>query len=159
MRVSRPHMNLAIDLLAFVLAIGIVATGFVLEYTLPPGSGRIGTEGFDAPTGSLSWQRPIVLLWGMSRPEWSQIHFWLAIALMAVLSLHVIVHWKWVVAMVKGRPLEGSGIRVAVSVLCLLGLLALALAPFWSSTTRVPRGRLLEQRQHSLQPRQAGSAD
>ncbi len=151
MRLSRPNMNLAIDLVAFMLAIGMVATGFVLEYTLPPGSGRIGTEGFGAPPGG--WRRPIVLLWGMSRHEWGNVHFWLAIGLLAVLSLHLFLHWKWVVCMVKGRPAEGSGIRVALAFLGLVGLLALALAPFLSSTTRVPRGRVLEQRQQSFQLR------
>ena len=68
---------------------------------------------------------------------------------MAVLSLHLVLHWKWIVAMVKGRPKEGSGIGVALGILGLGALLALALAPFLSSTTRMTRGSVLEQRQQS----------
>lgn len=148
MRLGRPNLNLMVDAVAFVAGVFIVATGFLLEYMLPPGSGRIGTEGFGPGPGGM--RRPILLLWGMSRHEWSNIHFWLAIALLAVLSLHLVLHWKWIVCMVKGRPTEGGGLRFAIGALGLIGLLALALAPFMSSTVRMPRGQLLEQRQQSV---------
>ncbi|HXJ94385.1 MAG TPA: DUF4405 domain-containing protein [Terriglobia bacterium] len=145
MRLSRPNLNLIIDILALVSAVFLIVTGFLLEYTLPPGSGRLGTEGFGpAPGGP---QRPILLLWSLSRHEWGNIHYWIAVSLMAVLSLHLVLHWKWIVAMAKGKPREGSGIRLALGILGLASLLALALAPFLSSTVRMPRGRVLEQRQ------------
>jgi hypothetical protein len=88
-------------------------------------------------------------LWGLTRHEWGNIHFWTAIGLMGALSLHLVLHWRWIVCMVKGKPREGSGIRVALGILGLVSLLALALAPFLSSTVRMPRGRVLEQRQQS----------
>jgi len=136
-----------VDTLAFVCAVLMVATGFVLEYVLVPGSGRLGTEGFGPAPGGM--KRPIVLLWGLTRHEWGNIHFWTAVALMIVLSLHLALHWQWIACMVKGRPREGSGIRIALGMLGLISLLALALAPFFSSTVRMPRGQVLEQRQKS----------
>lgn len=147
MKVNRPKVNLLVDILAFACAVFLVATGFVLEYVLLPGSGRLGTEGFGpAPGGT---RRPILLLWGLSRHEWGAIHFWMALALMAVMSLHLVLHWQWVVCMVKGKPRQGSGIRVALGILGLVSLLALALAPFLSSTVWMPRGQVLEQRQQT----------
>jgi hypothetical protein len=145
MRLNRPNVNLAVDVVAFVCAVFLIATGFLLEFTLPPGSGRLGTEGFGSGPGGFA--RPILLLWGLSRHEWGTIHFWIAISLLAVLSFHLVLHWRWIIAMVKGKPREGSGIRIAVGILALASLLALALAPFLSSTVRMPRGSVLEQRQ------------
>ena len=145
MRFNRPKLNLIIDLVAFLCAVFLVVTGFLLEYTLPPGSGRLGTEGFGPAPGGL--QRPILLLWGLTRHEWGNIHFYAAIGLMAALSLHLLLHWQWIACMIKGKPREGSGIRVAVGILGLLSLLALAVAPFLSSTDRLPRGQVLEERQ------------
>jgi hypothetical protein len=86
---------------------------------------------------------------GLTRHEWGNIHFWTAIGLMAALSLHLALHGRWIICMVKGKPGEGSGIRVALGILGLVSLLTLALAPFLSSTVRMPRGRILEQRQNS----------
>lgn len=148
MRLNRPKLNLTIDVVGFACAVFMIVTGFILEYTLPPGSGRLGTEGFGpAPGGP---QRPILLLWGLSRHEWGTIHYWIAIALMAAMSLHLVLHWRWIVAMVTGKPREGSAIRLALGILGLASLLALALAPFLSSTARIPRGQVLEERQHSV---------
>jgi hypothetical protein len=144
---NRPKLNLIVDLVAFVCAVFLIVTGFLLEYTLPPGSGRLGTEGFGPAPGGM--QRPILLLWGLTRHEWGNIHYWTAIALMSALSLHLLLHMQWIACMVRGKPREGSGIRLALGMLGLASLLALALAPFLSSTVRMPRGRVLEQRQHS----------
>ena len=147
MRFNRPKINLLIDIVAFASAVFLIATGFLLEYTLPPGSGRLGTEGFGVGPGGL--HRPILLLWGLTRHEWGQLHYYFALALMAVLSLHLLLHWQWIACMVQGKPRKGSGLRVAVGILGLASLLALALAPFLSSQDRMPRGEVLQQRQES----------
>lgn len=148
MRLNRPKLNLTVDVLAFVCAVFLVATGFLLEYTLPPGSGRLGTEGFGVGPGGL--RRPILLLWGLTRHEWGNIHFYTAIGLMVALSLHLVLHWQWIACMVKGKPREGSGIRVAVGILGVLSLLLLAVAPFLSPTDQAPRGQVLQERQQNL---------
>jgi hypothetical protein len=126
MRLNRRKLNLIIDVLGLICAVFLIVTGFLLEYTLPPGSGRLGTECFGPAPGGL--QRPILLLWGLSRHEWGNIHYWIAGSLMAVLSLHLVLHWRWIVAMVRGKPREGSGVRLALGILGLASLLALALA-------------------------------
>jgi hypothetical protein len=145
MRFNRPKINLVIDIVAFISAVFLIASGFLLEYILPPGSGRLGTEGFGVGPGGL--HRPILLLWGLTRHEWGNIHFYLAIALMALLSLHLLLHWQWIACMVQGKPREGFGLRVALGILGLVSLLALAVAPFLSSTDRMSRGQVFQERQ------------
>jgi hypothetical protein len=76
-------MNFAVDALALVGMVAMAATGLVIRYTLPPGSG--GREGGRAST-----------LWGLSRHGWGDVHFWIAIGIAAMLLLHVFLHWQWV---------------------------------------------------------------
>jgi len=110
MRKSR--VNFLVDAVAFAAFVFLDATGVLMRYVLPPGSGYFST------------------LWGMDRHEWGRIHFWIAVALMSALALHLFLHWRWIVCMVKGRPREGSGIRVALAIVGVLALAGLAVAPF-----------------------------
>lgn len=150
MRFNRPRMNLIVDIVAFLCAISLITTGFLLEYVLPPGSGRLGTEGFGIGPGGL--RRPILLLWGFTRHEWGNIHFYLALGLMAALSLHLLLHWQWISCMIKGKPTQASGTRLAVGLLALVSLLALAITPFFASPERMTRGEALQQRQQESEP-------
>jgi hypothetical protein len=75
--------------LVILLALsGIVETisGFILWFALPSGGGRRGLE---------------LTFWGLSRHTWVQIHDWFAIALMAIVVIHLALHWKWVIRMFK----------------------------------------------------------
>lgn len=104
--------NFLVDAVAFAAFVFLTATGVLVRYVLPPGSGHFSR------------------LWGMDRHEWGQIHFWIAVVLMGALALHLFLHWRWVVCMVKGRPREGSGVRVALAIVGALALAGLAVAPF-----------------------------
>jgi hypothetical protein len=109
----RANLNFVIDAVALVPFVFLTATGVLVRYVLPPGSGHFST------------------LWGMDRHEWGQLHFWIAVILMASLGLHLFLHWRWVVCMVKGRPSEGSGLRVTLAVVGVMALAGLAAAPFF----------------------------
>ena len=100
----------------------MTATGVLMRYVLPPGSGHHTT------------------IWTLDRHEWGTIHFWLAIVLLAVLACHLFLHWRWIVTFVRGRPREGSGARVALGTVGLAALLALALSPFLSPVERAGGG-------------------
>ena len=110
---QKSKLNFVVDTVAFVAFVFLTATGVLVRYVLPPGSGHFST------------------LWGMDRHEWGQLHFWIAVVLMASLGFHLFLHWSWVVCMVKGRPSEGSGLRVALAVVGVIALAALAAAPFF----------------------------
>ena len=109
----RADINFLVDAVAFVTFVLLAATGVLVRYVLPLGSGHFST------------------LWGMDRHEWGQVHFWIAVALMASLGLHLFLHWRWIVTMVTGRSRKGSGHRVVLAVVGMLALVCLAAAPFF----------------------------
>jgi hypothetical protein len=81
--VNRSRLNFVVDLTFFVLLLAMLETGLIVRYVLPPGSGGRGRG------GGLS-------LLGLGRHEWGTVHFWLSIALLTVLLLHMVLHWGWV---------------------------------------------------------------
>jgi len=115
---KRSHLNFLVDALAFAAFVFLVATGVILEFLLPAGSGH--------------W----VTLWGLDRHGWGNIHFWVAVFFLAALAIHVYLHWRWILSVVRGRPREGSGVRVGLGVLGMFALIAIAFAPLLSPVER-----------------------
>jgi hypothetical protein len=77
--------NLLIDLIAAALMVGMVATGYILRFPLPPGSNKY------------------LSLWGLTRHQWGEVHFWISLALFGVIFLHITLHWQWVVVSVRRK--------------------------------------------------------
>jgi len=77
--------NLLLDLLAAALMLGIAGTGYILRFPLPPGSNKY------------------LILWGLTRHQWGTVHFWISLALLAVVLLHLALHWQWVVLTVRRK--------------------------------------------------------
>lgn len=101
-----------IDIAAFISFIFVVSTGVLMRYVLPPRSGQ-----------------PIEIL-GMSRHEWGDIHFYITFIFLAILSIHLVLHWKFIRNMFHGRIKETSNFRLMLGLVGLIAALALALAPF-----------------------------
>jgi len=123
---SRNKWNLIIDLLAYLAMLGLVATATILWKILPPGTGgRHGGGG-----GALT-------LLGRTRHEWGDVHFICAVALIALVILHILLHWKWVTntfgaLLVAGKPRRpGAGIGGALLLLALGLAAAAAFAAPW----------------------------
>jgi mono/diheme cytochrome c family protein len=83
--VSRAPLNLIIDSAAAALLTAMVGTGYILWFVLPPGTNRTHT------------------LWGALRHQWGVAHFWIAVTLLAVLAVHVALHWRWLVTGLSRR--------------------------------------------------------
>jgi hypothetical protein len=82
---NRTFANVIIDLAAALLFVGMIATGYVMRFPLPPGTNRVLT------------------LWGLTRHQWGGIHYWISIGLLAVIAAHLVLHWKWIVTVVGKR--------------------------------------------------------
>jgi hypothetical protein len=115
----RSRLNFLIDALAFAAFVFLTTTGILMRYLLPPGSGR--------------W----ALLWGLGRHDWGEVHFWIAVILFGLLTLHLVLHWRWVLSMVRGQRPEASGMRAALGLVGVLGLLALAAAPLLAPVEQI----------------------
>ena len=82
---NRTLINIIIDLIAALLFLGMIATGYLLRFPLPPGSNKS------------------YVLWGLSRHEWGDIHFWISLGLLLVMLLHLALHWNWIVTVIGKR--------------------------------------------------------
>lgn len=137
---NRVRFNFIVDALALFTFVLMVSTGFILEFVLPPGSGRIVGMG----TGWRAQSKLISVLLGWTRHEWGTIHFWLALAFLAILSMHLFLHWRWVVSVIRKQPKEGSGARWVAGLLAFLLLLLFSVGPFISHVEKIPRSELQE---------------
>ncbi len=102
--------NFVVDAVVFTLFVCLTTTGILMRYTLPPGAGRQ------------------VSVLGLDRHDWGALHFYLALALLAALAVHLFLHWRWFRTVAGGRA-PGAGRRLALGVVGALGLVALAAAP------------------------------
>jgi cytochrome b561 len=80
-------------LFIILLLLGLIQaiSGFLLWLVIPGGHRGFGI----APSGQLTGD----FLW--SRYTWIEIHDWTALALLVVVIIHIILHWKWIVYMTK----------------------------------------------------------
>ena len=111
---DRKNLNFIIDSIAFVILMVMTSTGLLMRYYLPPG---------------LCDKRHTML--GLQRHEWGDLHFWLAIAFFSLMALHIFLHWRWIVGVVKGKPGEGSGLRAVMGIFGLVMVVVLSAAPFF----------------------------
>lgn len=89
--ISRTALNFWIDLVTAVLFALLLGSSFIMKWILPPGTCD------DA--GVKVWL-------GHSRHWWGDIHFWAAMLLIAVIVVHIWLHWSWVLG--TWRKLLGS---------------------------------------------------
>jgi hypothetical protein len=139
---KRPAMNFLIDAAAFAAFALLFSTGLVMRYQLPPGSGDLESHG----GGRGAAYRLVSVLWGWTRHEWGAFHFWIAVALSAILALHLLLHWKWIVCMIRGTHSDASGWRLATGAVALVALIALAASPFIAPPQRLTREQLKSER-------------
>ncbi len=116
---KRQGVNFLVDAFALAGLVFLMATGLFLRFILPPGSGK-----------NLS-------VWGLTMHEWGDVHFYIAVFIVAILSLHLALHWRWIICAIQNKPREGSGVRVALGVGGLTILLFISAAPFLSPIEKI----------------------
>lgn len=139
---TRNTVNFVLDAIALAGTLIVTSTGILLRYVLPHGSGGLEGRGH----GFRAMQRPVATVWGWTRAEWGDLHTWISFAVLAVLAAHVLLHFKWIMCVLRGKPREGSGTRVAVGLVALVSLIAMAAAPLLAPKEVQPRQEILEQR-------------
>ena len=90
----RSILNFLVDILTLLAIFVMIATGLAIRFVLPPGTGGRHGEGG-------------LLLWGLGRHDWGDVHFWTSVSLGVLLVIHVALHWSWVCLMVH-RLLGGT---------------------------------------------------
>ena len=82
---NRTISNIIIDIIAAFLFLGMIATGYLLRFPLPPGSNKM------------------LSLWGYTRHQRGDVHFWISLGLLVVLIVHLVLHWNWIVTVIGKR--------------------------------------------------------
>ena len=139
---KRVQLNAVIDAVALVGFMVLVSSGLILRLQLPPGSGGMVGRGL----GRGTMRQPIELLWGLTRHEWGDYHYWIALGLLVVLSLHLLLHWKWILCVVRVRTSEASGWRLAIGIFAFAALALAVALPMLSDTSSITRQELQQQR-------------
>ena len=80
---KRNTLNFWIDFIGFLVMSGLIWTGLLIHYVLPPGTG-----------GQHSGRE--LTLWGLGRHDYGDIHFYMALVLIGLMVIHVWLHWSWV---------------------------------------------------------------
>jgi hypothetical protein len=104
--------------IAAALMIGMLATGYILRFPLPPGSNKTFT------------------LWGLTRHQWGDIHFWISLGLLGVILLHVCLHWQWIAISVKrrlSRTKAAAGSTLATGLMTFLALVTVLVLFGWAA--------------------------
>jgi hypothetical protein len=79
---SKASFNFWIDVLAFLTFLISTISGLVLMH---PGSHGAETG---PPNGDI--------LWGLSRFEWQHLHTQISLVFVALIAVHLAMHWRWI---------------------------------------------------------------
>jgi hypothetical protein len=91
---KRTTLNFIVDTASFLDVLLLTATGAILKWVLPPGSG-----GGHGPGGGFRGGRGAVeakQLLGLGRHDWGDVHFVLAILFLFLMLIHLALHWTWI---------------------------------------------------------------
>ena len=84
--VNKVKLNFVIDALMFLCMTAIAGLGFLMKYVLLPGR-----------ESTIKYGRRVELsLFGLDRHDWGAIHLYLGFMLLALLVLHILLHWQMI---------------------------------------------------------------
>jgi len=127
---KRTTLNFLIEaaLAAFVL---ITVTGILVRYVPPPGFCGFSIFQF------MDWL------------DWKRLHFGLALVLFTMLVIHLAVHWKGILCMIRNKRCDATGVKAGLGIVGLVGLLTLVAVSFFFT----PVERVAEPRQELRKPK------
>ncbi len=104
---SKSKINFLVDAVGYFALMVLIGTGIIMAFILLPGRERVVGD----PTSIM----------GLTRHDWGDVHFWASIAFLAAILLHIILHWSWIVSvlrtMIQGNPYPLLIVTFVVSIL------------------------------------------
>ncbi len=111
---------MVIDILMLLIMLAMAGIGLLIKYTLIPGSMRYQVYNENVE----------LYLFGMDRHQWGAVHLILGYIFLGLLLLHIVLHWKLIVAIYK-KLLPNRTVRnVSALIIVLLGLYFLVFGLF-----------------------------
>jgi hypothetical protein len=108
-----------VDILLFLSVVGIALIGFLMGLVIPKG-----------PTAPESTKYFL----GLHRHQWSNIHFYLSIAFVIFVTIHILLGWKWIKN--KSQKIFKKRWNAALIFMAIASVLLIFL--FWALYPRVP---------------------
>ena len=99
-KLSKAKANFVVDAGIMASFLGLAVSGFVLWLILPSG-------GYQGGRGLAEASRVFIL----GRETWKLLHDWLAVGVVAGVALHLVLHWNWIVCMVRNMWREAFASR------------------------------------------------
>jgi len=110
---NKPQAIKVIDLFSFISLILIISTGAFLKFTLPPRSGG-------------------ATVWDLTRHQWGEIHFYISIFFLLMMSIHLVFHFSFIKKAVLGKASREQNYRLIIGAVSLFVLILFSLAPLFS---------------------------
>jgi hypothetical protein len=126
-KINNSHLNLTIDSILLLLLLPMAGIGFIMKYVLLSGGEKLSVYGAYSDLEFL----------GLTRHEWGTIHLIISLAFMALLLLHIILHWTCIEAFYC-KLLPNKTIRSIITVMAVLIILLNLLGPFMIKPREVP---------------------
>lgn len=101
----KPRTNLLLDTVIFGLFVVVMISGLLVWVVYPTGGHQGGGRHGDGPILA----RASTVL-GVEKHTMADLHRWVGVAMAAAVTLHLLVHWKWIICQVR-RLLARGGPR------------------------------------------------
>ena len=138
---TKSKLNLVIDALLLLCIAAIAGIGLLMKYVLVPGYQRW-----------VIYNRNVELLfWGLGRHDWGAIHFVIALVFLALLILHVVLHWGMIVGIYR-KLIPSRLVRFITTVILIFLTILLLIFPYFVKPEIQERGRGMGRgwRQHEM---------
>lgn len=117
---DRAKLNIVIDTFMLVFMMATAGLGFLIKYVLLPGFKRNEVYGSNVELTFLN----------MDRHQWGTIHLIISLVLVALVIVHILLHWKMIVCIYK-KLLPGKKVRNIFGISILLVSAFLSIVPFF----------------------------
>lgn len=119
-RFSKSKTNMCIDIVMFMLLMPITGIGLLMKYVLVAGSER-----------NIVYGKEVDLLFcGLDRHQWGDIHLLLSYLFLALMVLHIVLHWKMICQLFK-KLVTSSVLRVSLMLVFVFLSLGLGVMPLF----------------------------
>ncbi len=127
---KKSKLNLVIDALLLLCLAAIAGIGLLIKYVLVPGYQRWEI-----------YERNVSLfLCGLDRHQWGTIHFIIGLVFLALLVLHIILHWQMIVGIYR-RLVPNSFARWGIALILLVVTILLFAFPYFVKPEVIEQGK------------------
>ncbi|MCX8037726.1 MAG: DUF4405 domain-containing protein [Candidatus Sumerlaeia bacterium] len=126
---KKSNWNFIIDTLLLLLTAFMTGKGLLLKYVLIPGRERQIVYGSNVE----------LQMFGLDRHQWGTIHLYAGYAMIALVILHIILHWNVIPSMYR-KLIAWRGLRTGVAIAYVVVCLLLVFFPFMIEPTVLEGG-------------------